>query len=130
MQVLWGILDIEQPDTQTMNNIVISSMELTYCYAECLALHGKDVGGHFVPPAISLFKKLMFSNEAVQTSSSLAISSRLLQVPFPKQTMLGTNDMVENAAPIPVPANVTTSATGNTHIIVEEDYYIISSILL
>ncbi|KAL7210070.1 hypothetical protein ACSBR1_031604 [Camellia fascicularis] len=114
MQVLWGILDIEQPDTQTMNNIVISSVELIYCYAECLALHGKDAGGHFVAPAVSLFKKLVFSNEAVQTSSSLAISSRLLQVPFPKQTMLGTDDIVENAAPILVRANVTTSATGNT----------------
>ncbi|GMP99119.1 hypothetical protein CsSME_00046729 [Camellia sinensis var. sinensis] len=130
MQVLWGILDIEQPNTQTMNNIVISSVELIYCYAECLALHGKDAGWHFVAPAVPLFKKHMFSNEAVQTSSSLAISSRLLQVPFPKQTMLGTNDMAENAAPILVPANVTTSATGNTQIIVEEDYYIISSILL
>ncbi|KAI7992795.1 Auxin transport protein BIG [Camellia lanceoleosa] len=107
-----------------MNNIIISSVELIYCYAECLALHRKDVGGHFVAPAISLFKKLMFSNEAVQTSS------RLLQVPFPKQTMLGTNDMAENAAPILVPANVTILATGNTQIIVEEDYYIISSILL
>ncbi|GMP74189.1 hypothetical protein CsSME_00031672 [Camellia sinensis var. sinensis] len=113
-----------------MNNIIISSVELIYCYAECLALHGKDAGGHFVAPAVSLFKKLMFSNEAVQTSSSLAISSRLLQVPFPKQTMLGTNDMAENVAPIPMPANVTTSATGNTQIIFEEDFDIISSILL
>ncbi|GMP68782.1 hypothetical protein CsSME_00028279 [Camellia sinensis var. sinensis] len=75
----------------------------------------KDAGGHSVAPAVSLLKKLMFSNEAVQTSS------RLLQVPFPKQTMLGTDDMVENVAPIPVPGNVTTSATGNTQIMVEED---------
>ncbi|XAR51615.1 Ubiquitin--protein ligase [Bertholletia excelsa] len=121
MQVLWGILDIEQPDTQTMNNIVISSVELIYCYAECLALHGKDAGGHSVSPAVSLFKKLLFSsNEAVQTSSSLAISSRLLQVPFPKQTMLGTDDS-ENAAHIPVSADVTTSAGSNTQIMVEDD---------
>lgn len=70
MQVLWGILDIEQPETQTMNNIVISSVELIYCYAECLALHAKDGGSHSVGPAVSLFKKLLFSpNEAVQTSS-------------------------------------------------------------
>lgn len=70
MQVLWGILDIEQPDTQTMNNIVISSVELIYCYAECLALHGRDTGGRSVAPAVVLFKKLLFSpNEAVQTSS-------------------------------------------------------------
>lgn len=70
MQVLWGILDIEQPDTQTMNNIVVSSVELIYCYAECLALHGRDTGGRSVAPAVVLFKKLLFSpNEAVQTSS-------------------------------------------------------------
>lgn len=70
MQVLWGILDFEQPDTQTMNNIVVSSVELIYCYAECLALHGKDPGAHSVAPAVVLFKKLMCSpNEAVQTSS-------------------------------------------------------------
>ncbi|XP_052195482.1 auxin transport protein BIG isoform X2 [Diospyros lotus] len=122
MKVLWGILDIEQPDTQTMNNIVISSVELIYCYAECLALHGKDAGRQSVVPAVTLFKQLLFSsNEAVQTSSSLAISSRLLQVPFPKQTMLGTDDAVENIAPISVPAEVTTSAGGNSQIMVEED---------
>ncbi|KAL6961117.1 RING-type E3 ubiquitin transferase [Sarracenia purpurea var. burkii] len=122
MQVLWGILDVEQPDTQTMNNIVISSVELIYCYAECLALHGKDAGGTSVAPAVSLFKKLLFSsNEAIQTSCSLAISSRLLQVPFPKQTMLGTDDTLENAASIILPAHMTTSAGGNTQIMVEED---------
>lgn len=70
MQVLWGILDLEQPDTQTMNNIVMSSVELIYCYAECLALHGKDTGKRSVAPAVELLKKLLFSaNEAVQTSS-------------------------------------------------------------
>lgn len=72
MQVLWGILDLEQPDTQTLNNIVISSVELIYCYAECLALHGKDTTGRSVAPAVLLFKKLLFSpNEAVRTSSRL-----------------------------------------------------------
>lgn len=70
MQVLWRILDLEWPDTQTMNNIVIASVELIYCYAECLALHGKDVMKCSVAPAVVLFKKLLFSsNEAVQTSS-------------------------------------------------------------
>jgi hypothetical protein len=69
MQVLWGILELEQPDTQTMNNIVISSVELIYCYAECLALHGKDTGCS-VAPAVVLLKQLLFSpNDAVQTSS-------------------------------------------------------------
>lgn len=70
MQVLWGILEFEQPDTQTMNNIVVSSVELIYCYAECLALHGKDTMGPSVAPAVVLLKKLLFSpNESVQTSS-------------------------------------------------------------
>ena len=70
MQVLWGILEIEQPDTQTMNNIVVSAVELIYCYAECLALHAKDVGGHSVSAAVVVLKKLLFStNEAVQTAS-------------------------------------------------------------
>lgn len=70
MLVLWGILDFEQPDTQTMNNIVISSVELIYSYAECLSLHGKDTAGSTVGPAVELFKKLLFfPNEAVQASS-------------------------------------------------------------
>ncbi|XVF71321.1 hypothetical protein PTKIN_Ptkin12aG0027900 [Pterospermum kingtungense] len=119
MQVLWGILDLELPDTQTMNNIVISAVELIYSYAECLALHGKDTGGRSVAPAVVLFKKLLFfPNEAVQTSSSLAISSRLLQVPFPKQTMLGTDDVVESAVTASVPAD---TSGGNTHVMIEED---------
>ncbi|KAL2241605.1 UNVERIFIED_CONTAM: Auxin transport protein BIG, partial [Sesamum indicum] len=122
MQVLWGILDVEQPDTQTMNNIVISSVELIYCYAECLALHGKDAGRQSVAPAVTLLKKLLFStNEAVQTSSSLAVSSRLLQVPFPKQTMLGTDDVVESATSVPLRADSTIAASGNNPIMVEDD---------
>nr|XP_011467865.1 PREDICTED: auxin transport protein BIG [Fragaria vesca subsp. vesca] len=119
IQVLWGILDLEQLDTQTMNNIVVSSVELIYCYAECLALHGKDTGAHSVGPAVSLFKKLLFSpNEAVQTSTSLAISSRLLQVPFPKQTMLATDDAAEIAVSAPVHADTT---GGNAQVMIEED---------
>lgn len=122
MKVLWGVLDIEQPDTQTMNSIVVSSVELIYCYAECLALHGKGTTKNSVAPAVSLFKQLLFSsNEAVQTSSSLAISSRLLQVPFPKQTMLGTDELADNAAAIPVPADVTNNGGGNAQIMVEDD---------
>lgn len=70
MQVLWGILELEQPDTQTMNNIVISSVELIFCYAECLILHGKEMGICSVAPAVVLLKQLLFSsNEAVQTAS-------------------------------------------------------------
>ncbi|KAG5096055.1 hypothetical protein JHK84_051643 [Glycine max] len=119
MQVLWGILDFEQPDTQTMNNIVMSAVELIYCYAECLALHGKDAGVHSVAPAVVLLKKLLFSsNEAVQTASSLAISSRLLQVPFPKQTMLATDDAVESVVSVPGPAD---PSTGNNQIMIEDD---------
>ena len=43
-----------------MNNIVMSAVELIYCYAECLALHGKDSGVHSVAPAVELLKKLLF----------------------------------------------------------------------
>lgn len=50
--------------------------------------------------------------------SSLAISSRLLQVPFPKQTMLGTDDAVESVVSIPGPAD---TSSGNNQVIIEED---------
>lgn len=122
MQVLWGILDLEQPDTQTINNIVIPSVELIYSYAECLALHGSDASGHSVAPAVVLLKKLLFAPyDAVQTSSSLAISSRLLQVPFPKQTMLTTDDVMENTVSAPMPSDMTSAAGGNTQVMIEED---------
>lgn len=75
MQVLWGILELEQPDTQTMNNIVMSSVELIYSYAECLASHGKDAGSHSVAPAVTILRKLLFfPNEAVKTSSRYFLS--------------------------------------------------------
>lgn len=153
MQVLWGILDLEQPDTQTINNIVIPSVELIYSYAECLALHGSDAAGHSVAPAVVLLKKLLYAPyEAVQTSSryilllhylhkdalslslifqnsqvlqlsffSLAISSRLLQVPFPKQTMLATDDVIENPASASVPSDITSATGGNNQVMIEED---------
>lgn len=74
MQVLWGILDLERPETQTINSIVIPSVELIYSYAECLALHGAEASGRSVAPAVALLKKLLFSPyEAVQTSSRLAL---------------------------------------------------------
>uniref|UniRef100_A0A6N2MZV9 Auxin transport protein BIG n=1 Tax=Salix viminalis TaxID=40686 RepID=A0A6N2MZV9_SALVM len=107
MQVLWGILDLEQPDTQTLNNIVISSVELIYCYAECLTLHGKDSTGRSVAPAVLLFKKLL-----------LAISSRLLQVPFPKQTMLATDDVVDSMVSASGQAE---TVGGNAQVMIEED---------
>lgn len=50
--------------------------------------------------------------------SSLAISSRLLQVPFPKQTMLATDDVVDNAVSAAVPAD---STAGNAQVMIEED---------
>ncbi|XP_071733833.1 auxin transport protein BIG [Rutidosis leptorrhynchoides] len=122
MQVLWGILDTDQPETQTMNNIVVASVDLIYYYAECLVSHDKDAGGDTVAPAVSLFKKLLFSqNEAVQTSSSLAISSRLLQVPFPKQKMLGADDSVDSSNAAPARADVPSSTGGNARNMVEED---------
>lgn len=121
MQVLWGILDVERPETQTVNNIVIPAVELIYSYAECLALHGTDASGRSVAPAVSLLKKLLFAPyEAVQTSSSLAISSRLLQVPFPKQTMLTSDDAPDHTSVSHNPSNLV-SATGNAQAMIEED---------
>ncbi|KAK9116429.1 hypothetical protein Sjap_015376 [Stephania japonica] len=122
MQVLWGILDIEQPDTQTINNIVIPSVEVIYSYAECLSLHGNDSGMHSVAPAVTLLKKLLFAPyESVQTSSSLALSSRLLQVPFPKQTMLAADDVVENAPCVPAASDIHGTTGGMTQVMIEED---------
>ncbi|KAI4346740.1 hypothetical protein L6164_007612 [Bauhinia variegata] len=119
MQVLWGILNLEQPDTQTLNNIVMSAVGLIYCYAECLALHGKHAGPDAVAHAVVLLKKLLFSsNEAVQTASSLAISSRLLQVPFPRQTLLATDDTVESVVSVPGPVD---TSGGNNQVLIEED---------
>lgn len=74
MQILWGILDLERPETQTINSIVIPSVELIYSYAECLALHANDTHGLSVAPAVALLKKLLFAPyEAVQTSSRYSI---------------------------------------------------------
>ncbi|CAN1244214.1 Auxin transport protein BIG [Linum perenne] len=122
MLVLWGILDLEQPDTQTMNNIVVCAVELIYCYAECLASRCGDAGKSSVAPAVAVLKKLLFyPNEAVQSSSRylLAISSRLLQVPFPKQTMLSTDDSVDSSVSASGPGD--TSGSVNTQVMVEED---------
>ena len=85
MQVLWGILDVERPETQTVNNIVIPAVELIYSYAECLALHGTDASGRSVAPAVSSLKKLLFAPyEAVQTSS------RFISAPFFSSPFLGS----------------------------------------
>ncbi|ONK55020.1 uncharacterized protein A4U43_UnF8510 [Asparagus officinalis] len=121
MQVLWGILDLERPETQTINNIVVPAVELIYSYAECLALHGTEASGRSVVPAVVLLKKLLLAPyEAVQTSSSLAISSRLLQVPFPKQTMLTTDDAAENTVTPNIPSDMS-AAAGNAQVMIEED---------
>ncbi|MQL86782.1 hypothetical protein Taro_019315, partial [Colocasia esculenta] len=121
MEVLWGILDLERPDTQTINNIVIPSVELIYSYAECLAVQGCTPSGCSVAAAVTLLKKLLFAPyEAVQTASSLAISSRLLQVPFPKQTMLAADDAGENPGMGNMPSDMTAGTGGNSHVMIED----------
>ncbi|XP_062193855.1 auxin transport protein BIG-like [Phragmites australis] len=120
MQVFWGILDLDRPDTQTINSLVVPCVEFIYSYAECLALHSKEKSGVSVAPAVALLKKLLFAPyEAVQTSSSLAISSRFLQVPFPKQTMIANDDAPENQAK--ASASGMNSASGNAQVMIEED---------
>ncbi|KAG8056405.1 hypothetical protein GUJ93_ZPchr0002g24937 [Zizania palustris] len=119
MQVFWGILDLDRPDTQTINSLVVPCVEFIYGYAECLALHSNEKAGVSVAPAVTLLKKLLFAPyEAVQTSSSLAISSRFLQVPFPKQTMIANDDAPDNHAK---PSASSNSTTGNTQVMIEED---------
>ncbi|KAK8459521.1 hypothetical protein SEVIR_2G160200v4 [Setaria viridis] len=120
MQVFWGILDLDRPDTQTINSLVVPCVEFIYSYAECLALHSNENSGVSVGPAVALLKKLLFAPyEAVQTSSSLAISSRFLQVPFPKQTMIANDDAPENHAK--PSASAMGSSSGNAQVMIEED---------
>jgi len=120
MQVFWGILDLDRPDTQTINSLVVPCVEFIYSYAECLALHSNENPRVSVGPAVALLKKLLFAPyEAVQTSSSLAISSRFLQVPFPKQTMIANDDAPENQAK--ASASVMNSTSANSQVMVEED---------
>lgn len=70
MQVFWGILDLDKPDTQTINSIVVPCVEFIYSYAECLGLHSHEKTRVSVGPAVALLKKLLFAPyEAVQTSS-------------------------------------------------------------
>jgi E3 ubiquitin-protein ligase UBR4 len=70
MQVFWGILELDRPDTQTINSLVVPCVEFIYSYAECLVLHSKEKSGVSVTPAVALLKKLLFAPyEAVQTSS-------------------------------------------------------------
>jgi E3 ubiquitin-protein ligase UBR4 len=70
MQVFWGILDLDRPDTQTINSLVVPCVEFIYSYAECLALHSNENPRVSVGPAVALLKKLLFAPyEAVQTSS-------------------------------------------------------------
>ncbi|KAJ4872312.1 Uncharacterized protein Rs2_46017 [Raphanus sativus] len=117
MQVLWGILDTEPLDTPTMNIIVMSSVELIYSYAECLASQGKDKGVHSVAPAVQLLKALILSpNESVQTSSRFLCQSK---------TMLTTDELVYNVTTPPAPSR---TAGGNTHVIMIEEDSITSSV--
>ncbi|ONM53832.1 Auxin transport protein BIG [Zea mays] len=120
MQVFWCILDLDRPDTQTINSLVVPCVEFIYSYAECLALHSNEKTSVSVGPAVALLKELLFAPyEAVQTSSSLAISSRFLQVPFPKQTMIANDDAPENQAKASASAMNSTSA--NSQVMIEED---------
>jgi len=52
---------------------------------------------------------------------SLAISSRLLQVPFPKQTMLSSDDVAENASSGTSHPDAVNASGGNAQVMIEED---------
>ncbi|KAJ1697807.1 hypothetical protein LUZ63_006319 [Rhynchospora breviuscula] len=122
MEIFWGILNLERPDTQTINSLVVPCVDLIYSYAECLASIAEEEATTLaVAPAVVLLKKLLFAPyEAVQTSSSLAISSRLLQVPFPKQTMITPSDDVSESRVQSTPSDAAGS-TANNNMLIEED---------
>lgn len=49
------------------------------------------------------------------------MSSRLLQVPFPKQTMLAIDDMTENTRSMPLPSDISGASGGSDQGMIEED---------
>ncbi|KAL3677862.1 hypothetical protein R1sor_020818 [Riccia sorocarpa] len=124
VKVLWEILTWEQVDAQTINNLVIPMVDVIYGYAECLALHVNTgvVPRASVAPAVALLRQLLFSPyEAVRTSCSLAISSTLLQVPLPKQTMLAMDDAVENSRAPSLPSESGSGSSGPGQVMMDED---------
>ncbi|KAL2641590.1 hypothetical protein R1flu_009177 [Riccia fluitans] len=124
VKVLWEILTWEQVDAQTINNLVIPMVDVIYGYAECLALHvttGVPPRAS-VAPAVALLRQLLFSPyEAVRTSCSLAISSTLLQVPLPKQTMLAMDDGLENSRAPSLPSESGSGSSGAGQVMMDED---------
>jgi E3 ubiquitin-protein ligase UBR4 len=71
MEVFWDILNLERPETQTINSLVVPCVDLIYSYAECLASIAEEEATILVvAPAVALLKKLLFAPyESVQTSS-------------------------------------------------------------
>lgn len=72
VKVLWEILTREQLDAQSINNLVISMVDIIYGFAECLSLqqvHDNGDPQRAVAPAVSLLRKLLFAPyEPVRTS--------------------------------------------------------------
>jgi E3 ubiquitin-protein ligase UBR4 len=72
VKVLWEILTREQLDAQSINNLVISMVDIIYGFAECLSLQQGHENGdpqRAVAPAVSLLRKLLFAPyEPVRTS--------------------------------------------------------------
>ncbi|XP_024544363.1 auxin transport protein BIG [Selaginella moellendorffii] len=118
--VLWEILVLsDQLDAQTINDLVVLIVDLIYGYAECLSAH---LSVSSVSPAVNLLEKLLFApQDAVRSSSSLAVSSRLLQVPLPKQTMLLMDDGAENSRAGSLHSDSGTSTVASGQVMLEED---------
>lgn len=125
VKVLWEILTREQLDAQSINNLVISMVDIIYGFAECLSLQQGHENGdpqRAVAPAVSLLRKLLFAPyEPVRTSCSLAMSARLLQVPLPKQTMLAMDDVAESQRPPSLPPEVGSGNAGAGQVMMDED---------
>lgn len=79
VKVLWEILTREQLDAQSINNLVISMVDIIYGYAECLSsqqLHDNGDPQRAVAPAVSLLRKLLFAPyEPVRTSCRFVLDS-------------------------------------------------------
>ncbi|KAF6148083.1 hypothetical protein GIB67_024258 [Kingdonia uniflora] len=91
--------------------------------SESFSMTGRQV----VSTRVSLSKGVKYENHQVGSQAvklSLAISSRLLQVPYPQQTMLGTDDAMENIASTTPPAassDIASATDGITQVLIKEE---------
>ncbi|KAI5404961.1 hypothetical protein KIW84_051933 [Lathyrus oleraceus] len=106
----WSSSDISTASVSASETVVGSHLQA--------AVTMKTTNGAFFYRCDAFNSWIKWKAGTIQTASSLAISSRLLQVPFPKHTLLAADDGVEGV--VPVPGSSDTSARNN-QVMVEED---------